>query len=848
MLSVLAAAVPAGVVDAAENVALDNILMSRINGITTMQIWPACRMRYIDHTPVDAGIELRIRVAAGSDCAGLLDDLRRETYLPIGRSIGKIDDVTVHALSATDAFIHVRFTEPQKYRVRQRAVGWIEVFVDRLADSASLPAAVPGPLVDATPASPPAPLANRRPVEDRTAAVAPPSRQSVPASRVNVPPSNVGGLVVQLGVFESPDPAIQALLQTATPHFAYATEFEVNEKTWHGLQVGFFDSEADAEQVLRNLQPSFPDAWVRYVAPAEAELARAGGDLRDNDEGQMQAVRTNADASVDEDELRQSMARALDAMLARRYGEAIRHYSNVLAAPGHEHRQQAREYLGVAFERNGQLDNATAEYRAYLAEFSGDDGASRVAERLRTLETAAGLTARPLATPINRTVASASPRWEIMGGIAQNYWRNQEQLVHDGNHVVSTSGVLATSDVVARRRGERFDVLMRFNGAYQFNLVDFDDTGDVAWVSRAFIDVVDTRLGLNGRVGRQTRRDDGMIGRFDGVSVGYRWRPDITFALSGGAPLDSPRYTTDTDRLAIGASARIDDLWDRLSVSAFFNQQNADGLLDRQAVGGDVAYRNGPLSVVGMIDFDVSYNVLNTALVNASMLLDNGWRLNTRVDFGVQPFLTTRNALAGQSTTSIDDLLLIYTEGQVRRLARDRTAQSTALSAGMSLPLGERYELSFDVAMRQADATVASGGVVAIPETGNQVFATATLVGTSVLRENDLTIVSLRYDATRTWDTSMLLLDARIPFGKALRISPRVTVTNRTAKLSDETQLVIAPALRGMLRWGNFLVDLEMGARWSSRELSATELDPFTEDGVEEVTGGFVNLGYRWEF
>jgi hypothetical protein len=218
------------------------------------------------------------------------------------------------------------------------------------------------------------------------------------------------------------------------------------------------------------------------------------------------------------------------------------------------------------------------------------------------------------------------------------------------------------------------------------------------------------------------------------------------------------------------------------------------------------------------------------------------------VDFGVQPFLTTRNALAGQLTTSVDDLLLIYTEGQVRRLARDRTAQSTALSAGLSMPLGDRYELSFDVAMRQADATVASGGVVAIPETGNQVFATATLVGTSLLRSNDLTVVSLRYDATRTHNTSMLLLDARIPFGERLRVSPRVAVTNRSAKLTDETQLVIAPALRAMLRWGNFLLDLELGARWSSRDLPPTELDPFTEDGVEEATGGFVNLGYRWEF
>ena len=75
---------------------------------------------------------------------------------------------------------------------------------------------------------------------------------------------------------------------------------------------------------------------------------------------------------------------------------------------------------------------------------------------------------------------------------------------------------------------------------------------------------------------------------------------------------------------------------------------------------------------------------------------------------------------------------------------------AASATIGLSIPLGERFDISTDVTFRQSDATEASGGVAALPATGSQMFLNATLVGTSILRENDLMLFSLRHNTTRT--------------------------------------------------------------------------------------------------
>ncbi|MGB5626910.1 MAG: hypothetical protein WBM61_14315, partial [Woeseiaceae bacterium] len=124
-------------VSAGGNVALDNILMSKINGITTVQLWPACRMRYVDHSPFEAGLEVRIRVNVDPDCEALLDEVVAERYSPSGLGLGNVEEVVFERFSPRDTYILLRFREPQKFEIRQHTVGWIEVYVDTTIDSST---------------------------------------------------------------------------------------------------------------------------------------------------------------------------------------------------------------------------------------------------------------------------------------------------------------------------------------------------------------------------------------------------------------------------------------------------------------------------------------------------------------------------------------------------------------------------------------------------------------------------------------------------------------------------------------------------------------------------------------
>jgi tetratricopeptide (TPR) repeat protein len=825
------------------NVAFDNTLVSRVNGITTIQIWPACKMRLLDHSPLESGKELRIRVSTGPDCAELFGETDSERYAQDSFRLANVTDILFVALSPTNTFITIRFDEPQRFVVRQRLVGWIEVDVDTLADPASIVAAMPEPLQDAQPEAEARDIFSREP-RARTRPAPIPGRAS---ARVNPTPSSDGEFVVQLGVFADTGPAIARLREVGGEHLGFASAFVVNGRTWHGLSLGFFDSEEDAATILEQVRSDFPDAWIRYTNDLERSTALAGLDVRDVADSGVLAVAVRLTASADDATLQRLLADARRALLDRRYDDAVQQLTEVLEIPAHSRRGEARELLGVAFERSGQTANAIAEYEAYLDEFAENPNADRVTARLNGLSSIDASDVR--AASANPTATRAAGDWQISGGISQLYWRNQEQLVDDGNYLVAASGVLSLADATASRRGERFDLLMRFNGAYQYNLIEFDPRGDIGWVSDAFVDIVDRRYNVQGRIGRQRNRSNGVLTRFDGASLSYRIRPDITLAASVGLPIDSPRYKSDADRSFYAASVSVDGLLDdRLDGSVFTQQQKVDGVMDRQAVGGEFRYQNGPLSVVGLLDVDLSYGVLNNALINASWLLDNGWTVSARANGGALPYLTTRNALAGQTATSIEQLLETYSEGQIRTLARDRTAQAASGTLGLSIPMGARFDASIDVTLRQADATVASGGVAALPDTGSQMFLNATLVGTNFLGANDLLILSARHNSTRTRDTQMLLVDARVPIGRGLRVSPRVVFEQHSFTSSGTEQRVITPSVRLLYRWKNILIDAEAGGRWSNRDIPATELDPFSVDGVEDLYGGFVNLSYRLEF
>jgi tetratricopeptide (TPR) repeat protein len=176
--------------------------------------------------------------------------------------------------------------------------------------------------------------------------------------------------------------------------------FERDGVPWRRLRIGFFGTAPEAQSALRALEHFFPGAWVveagradRLAWGGEAAQVRdehdgddAGASVADADE---RTAAGSSDAAAWLDEARGALTRG-------ELERAVALLTKALEAPAGNHRADARELLGVARERKGQLAHARAEYETYLIETPDGPGAERVRQRLDAVLTASSASEAPL--------------------------------------------------------------------------------------------------------------------------------------------------------------------------------------------------------------------------------------------------------------------------------------------------------------------------------------------------------------------------------------------------------------------------------------------------------------------
>lgn len=549
--------------------------------------------------------------------------------------------------------------------------------------------------------------------------------------------------------------------------------------------------------------------------------------------------RGEAPESLADERLQSLLEDARQHMLDHDYDRSIAIYTRLLEEPDRGQHGTALEFIGIAYEKNGQLAQAVASYRRRLALFPGADN-SRVQQRLASLLVTEGAArGEPMA---------GNRRWETYGGIEQEYLHYVFQPDADADSEVTQSSLMTYADLFVAHRGDRFDGRARFNLGYQRDLLDDAySPGDQALVSNAYVEVLDQALDWSTRVGRQSLYADGVPGRFDGAHTSYRWRPNLSVNLTGGMPVDTPRYLANDARPFVSASVNLEDVAEVFDFNLFTVLQRNDGIADREAVGGEAQARYGRWLVLTQVDYDYSYNVLNSLYLQTGVRVNDRLQINARIHQYAYPFLATQNALIGQPVASINDLLDSYSESQVRFLARNRTADGFTGALSVSATLSERWQLNGDFNYTSIDETPGTADVAARPDTGPQLYYAANLIGSSMLRPGDTTILGFRLTSTRRADTGTLLLDVRLPLGNSLRVGPRVAVSLRQAGAADDQTLVVEPSLRMIYRWRKrYRLELEGGGLWSSRDLpeALQSQAVFPNDDEQRSTAYFFNL--RW--
>jgi len=601
--------------------------------------------------------------------------------------------------------------------------------------------------------------------------------------------------------------------------------------------VGYYDNSESAARALAALRGEYPTAWIDREDSADPSAVSASAviaPVTDESPGpELSAIDTATDGKVAE-----LMAEGRQLMTAGELSRAVQIYTKVLQQPKNQYQPEAQEFLALARERNGQIAHAKAEYQRYLDTYPDHDGAERVRQRLAAMLSQPG--ERQVATTPGRTqtVRRRQPEtWTFRSYISQYYRRDANQL-NDNDEVVSQSALYTDINMDARRRGDRFDFSARVTGGYRKDFLDRPRGQDVR-MSYAFVDLADSKYGLRGRLGRQSRNSGGVLGRFDGLNLSYQATDYLRVDGVVGKPVNSTSDGIDEDRTFYGLSSNFTPGIDNLDVGVFVLQQNVAGLTDRQSVGAEMRYFGDNKSVWGLIDFDTSFSEISSLFLQGSWRTESGLTLTGFLDRRRSPLLSLSNAMIGQPVAGFDELLILYPEDEIHQLALDRAAMTTSLTFGASKPISPKFQLNLNATQSTVDPTPESGGIFATPET-TYTYVSTDLVGSSLIKEGDVSLLGLRYSDSGSTQVYSTYLDTRFPIGKYFRINPRIRVDNRLIKSDDSTQWIYTPGIRLQYRKDRrFRIEFEAGMQFSSRETVTID---------EDRESYFINLGYQFLF
>lgn len=813
---------------AAEPAGIESVMISRTGDTAEVDIRFACRNRFRSLSPTGPAPRSEITLIRMDWCANS-GEATREATRPPGHQLAALKEIGYTAQGGTDAVLSLQFDRTVLLKIEQsgdlhRLRLQVYVPADSVPDMAA-----DGPVAaNATPMAPPALSAEQIARADERARLAMEPRKTALHAAAD--------FAINLrSAMAAVDPVAEAQGIAQSGQVVYVSDLKLDDQVWHRLRLGFFATEAEANASLKQLRARFPGAWVSRISATERSTA---GTVTVEPEAVAATPAGSGLAPISEAERNQLLAQARSAFIDHDYPQTIQLATRLLAAPLHAETQEARELLGLARERDGQRAAAIAEYQRYLVDYPDSDGAVRVRQRLTALSTAVE---QPRESIRGKVGARRDSAWEVFGGISQFYRLDSVDFGGDSSSV-EQSALFSDADLVARYTGERFDLGSRATLAYTWDMSGSEPKpGNQTRIYNLYADLGYRELDMSARLGRQTLRNQGVLGRFDGAIVSWQWAADYRLNLLAGFPVYSAEESIDTSRKFYGFSVDVLRLLDLFDLNLFYNIQEVDGVSDREAMGAELRYFGGNRSLVTTVDYDISYGELNSLVALGNWTFDNRTTLNARFDWRNSPYLTTESALVGQSASSIQDLLLSYTEGEIRQLALDRTGGMQSGALGVSLPLSERLQISADVTASQYDATEASGGVRETPDSGTLIYSWLSLIGTSLVREGDVSILGLRYSEGGASKSAAVFLDTRYPLTQRVRLNPRLLLSRQEISEGDATELLVRPGLRVFYRMArHFQVEVEAGGEFGHHDNGAGE--------TNNSSGYYLYMGYSADF
>jgi hypothetical protein len=528
---------------------------------------------------------------------------------------------------------------------------------------------------------------------------------------------------------------------------------------------------------------------------------------------------------------------ARSAITRRDYETAIRLLTRMTEGAETPASAEARELLGIARERNGQLAHAKAEYEEYLRRYPTGEGATRVRQRLTALLRSAleQQTGMRSSTATSRQAGAAPPQsgaqWFLRGMISEYFYHdNMKTVIEDdfANVVIDNGFTTLQSELISALDADAGVETPGFRGRFRIAAAQRTDflgsKNNRTNIAQMFFEGANREGTLLARIGRQYRSVGGIIGRFDGLLVGYQPWEHVRTEIISGFPVDSSRSPLfRTYRQAIGASiAYLNGPW---NADVYTLRQTDHGILDRQSVGAEVRYVDAKSSFVGLLDYDVHFGEINAGIISASRTFADQTMINVGFDHRRAPILRTSNALIGQSASNLEALLATYSLDELQQLALDRTTESTSLIVSLTRPISERFSVGADATLWSLSGMPESGGVPAIPSMGTEYYYSVHLIGTSLLREGDLIAVNLGYADSYNANRYTFDINSRFPLTRNFRIGPRLFFGYRNVTDRENARLTVRPTIRLNYRFFSGVeLEFEGGAEWERHSLESSSI------------------------
>ncbi|HEY6599294.1 MAG TPA: hypothetical protein VIZ30_08275, partial [Pseudomonadales bacterium] len=531
------------------------------------------------------------------------------------------------------------------------------------------------------------------------------------------------------------------------------------------------------------------------------------------------------------DPMQRALVDGRQAAMAHDYQHAIALYTKAAQSSNVAVRQEALEMLAMARERNHQDAQAKLIYDQFLAQYPDSDAAPRIRQRL------SGLITRDL--PVQKKLKEPEHDgavWTTVGNVSQFYQRN-EMAVNGDKAVVGVDGLFTNADVIVGRRSESVDLGVRISTDA---LYDFGPDSDSAYrMSTAYFEAQQIDWGVDVRVGRQSQQSNGVLGRYDGAQLQYKATPWLKLGLIGGYAVDYSDNAFSSDRPLYGVNAEVsvaDGAWE---FAPFYMEQQADGLLDRRAVGMETRYFRENLSAFSLVDYDIYHKALNTTYLMLNLRFGDGWSTYANYDHRRSPYITTENALIGQGVATLGDLENTYTDRQIEQLAADRTATLSLASIGVDKEISSRLQVGSDVSYSDYAETPRSGNVSATPARKDYYY-TLRFRSDDIFGSQTFTALYLRYADSPESQTSSVYWNNRFTFRNVWQLYPRVRVDYRDFTDVGQTQWTISPSLRLDYRpTRTMYVEFEAGYDRTQRDMPLQAMD---------IVGYYFRLGYRTLF